>query len=412
MTASIVSQRVSRRNFLKGVAAATLTHPLFGAAQDKAQRSKTGKTMAYVGTYTGAVGAGSNGAGIYLFEVNVVTGELTDRKLAADTPDPSWIVIHPSKKYLYAANEVSDYKGSSGSVSAFAIDGSTGDLTALNVMNSEGAGPCYLSTDASGRYVFVANYGGGSVAVLPILDGGLLGAATDIHRDEGHLGHLQAAGAPAGSYAVSGHDAPHAHMISTDRQGRYVLATDLGQDRIYSYRFDGASGKLRPAEGAALITLPSGDGPRHFAFHPNGNWLYSIQEEASNIVFFNYDSTSGVLSPQQTVSTLPPGFAGTSFASEILVAPGGKVLYAGNRLHDSIAIFSIGGDGRLQWLGEASTMGDYPGQCRIDPGGNFLYACNRRSDSITCFRIDRETGMLSFTGQYTAVGSPASITFL
>jgi 6-phosphogluconolactonase (cycloisomerase 2 family) len=377
-----------------------------------AQGVSAAKIFAYVGTYTGAIGGGSNGEGIYLFEMNAATGELLNRKLVAKTPDPSWIAIHPSKKYLYAVNEVSDFNGNSGSVSAFSIDQASGALTALNVVSSEGAGPCYLSIDAAGKHAFVANYSGGSVAVLPILEGGLLGKATDIRRDSGSLGSAAAASAPQGSFAVSGHDAPHAHMILTDPQGRRVLATDLGQDRIYAYSFDGSSGKLSAAEGAPFAALPSGDGPRHFAFHPNGQWLYSIQEEASTVVFFHYDAARGLLAAQQTVSALPAGFAGSSFASEILVSPDGKCLYAANRLHDTIASFSIGADGRLAWIGETSTMGDYPGQCRIDPSGNFLYACNRRSDSITCFRIHRESGKLTFTGQYTAVGSPGSITFL
>ena len=405
-------QGVTRRSFLKNAGALALTHSVLGSAQDGARSVKSNKTLAYVGTYTGAVGAGSNGEGIYLLEMNASTGELVNRKLVAKTVDPSWIAIHPSKKYLYAANEVSDYNGNSGSISAFAIHEQSGDLTALNVVSSEGAGPCYLSIDASGRFVFVANYGGGSIAVLPILDGGVLGAATDIHRDSEHLGSTQASNAPAGSYAVSGHDGPHAHMIAPDAQGRFVLATDLGQDRIYTYRFDSGKGKLIPAESAPFTRLPSGDGPRHFAFDPNGHWLYTIQEEASNVVFFSYDAETGSLAAQQTVSALPSGFAGSSFASEILVSPDGKFLYAANRLHDTIASFSIGTDGRLKQMGETSTMGDYPGQCRIDPSGNFLYACNRRSDSITCFKIHRETGLLTFTGNYTAVGSPASIAFL
>jgi 6-phosphogluconolactonase (cycloisomerase 2 family) len=392
-------------------AALAVTHPGVGIAQNIAQGLKNNRTLAYVGTYTGAVGAASNGEGIYLFEMNVSTGELAHRRLVAKTPDPSWIAIHPSKKYLYAVNEISDYHGNSGSVSAFAIDEASGDLMPLNVVSSEGEGPCYLSIDGSGRYAHVANYGGGSIAVLPILEEGLLGAATDVHRDTGHLGSIEATNEPAGSFAVSGHDAPHAHMIATDPQGRFVLATDLGQDRIYTYRFDNSQGKLSPVEGAPFVALPSGDGPRHFAFHPNGHWLYSIQEEASNIVLFRYDPETGSLKAQQTVSALPDGFVGTSFASEILVSPDGKCLYAGNRLHDAIAVFSIESDGKLKWVGEASTMGDYPGQCRIDPSGSFLYACNRKSDNIACFRIHRETGMLSFTGQYTAVGSPGSITF-
>ena len=401
----------SRRKFLKIAVSAALAQSARGAVLHAAHAQPRRRALAYVGTYTGDVGAGSNGEGIYRFEMNPFSGELTHRTLAAKTPDPSWIVIHPSKKYLFAANEVSDFNGNSGSVTAFAIEQASGDLTALNTVSSEGAGPCYLSNDVFGRYVFVANYGGGSIAVLPVLGGGLLGAATDIHVDSGHLGATQATNLPRGSYAVSGHDAPHAHMILPDPKGKFVLATDLGQDRIYTYRFDANTGKLRPPNQENFTTFPTGDGPRHFAFHPNGHWLYAIQEEASNIVYFHYDPELGSLEAQQTASALPPGFAGSSFASEILVSPDGKFLYAANRLHDTIAAFSIGADGKLKWIGETSTMGDYPSQCRIDPNGNFLYACNRRSDCITSFGIHREAGLLSFTGKYTAVGSPASITF-
>jgi 6-phosphogluconolactonase len=408
MGEELMGNGVSRRGFLKSVAAVALAR---AAAPVTAQGTKGRRVLAYVGSYTGAIGGGSNGEGIYRFEMNATTGELTQRKIVAITPNPSWIAVHPSKKYLYAVNEVSDYKGNSGSVSGFAIDEASGDLTALNVVSSEGAGPCYLSFDASGKYALVANYGGGTIAVLPILNGGLLGAASDVHRDVGHLGSTQPEDAPKGSYAVSGHDAPHAHMIAADPQGKYVLATDLGQDRLYTYRLDGGTGKLSAAEGAGFTSVPSGDGPRHFVFHPNGRWMYAIQEEASNIVLFQYDAASGSLTAQQTVSGLPAGFAGTSFASEILMSPDGRFLYAANRLHDTIAAFSIGAGGRLTWIGETSTMGDYPGQCRIDPSGGFLYACNRRSDSITCFRISGETGLLKFTGQYAAVGSAASITF-
>ncbi len=412
MEDAVMTHGVSRRKFMKSAAAAALAHSALGSAQDASRGSKRNKALAYVGTYTGGVGSGNNGEGIYLFEMSGSTGELTHRKLVAKTPAPSWIAIHPSKKYLYAVNEVSDYHGHSGSVSAFGIDAASGDLTVLNVVSSEGAGPCYLSIAASGKYAFVANYDGGSIAVLPILDGGLLGTATDIHRDSDHLGSKQATNAPPGSFAISGHDAPHAHMIAPDPQGKFVLATDLGQDRIYTYRFDGSTGKLTPADGGPFAALAAGDGPRHFAFHPNGHWLYAFQEESSTIAFFRYDAETGSLAAQQAVSALPAGFAGTSYASEILVSPDGKFLYAANRLHDTIAAFSIAADGRLKWIAESSTMGDYPGQFRIDPGGNFLYSCNLHSDSITCFRIHRELGRLTFTGRYAAVGSPGSITFL
>ena len=411
MTDRMLQQASSRRMFLKGAAALAVASSVPSIARAVAARSGT-KKFAYVGTNTGAVGSGSNGEGIYRFEMETNNGELSHSKLVAKTPSPSWIAIHPSRKYLYAVNEVANYKGSNGSVSAFAIDQASGDLSPLNTVSSEGAGPAHMSIYASGKFAFVANYGGGSIAVLPILDDGRLGAAVDVHRDNGSLGEQQATHASPGSFAISGHDAPHVHMILADPQNKFVMATDLGQDRIYVYRFNPETGKLSPSSNAPFVSLPSGDGPRHFVFHPKGQWLYAIQEESSTIVCFHYDSATGSLASQQTISALPEGFAGSSFASEILISPNGKFLYAANRLHDTIAIFGIDTSGRLRRVGEASTMGDYPGQFQIEPGGNFLYACNRRSDNITSFRIHRETGLLTFTGQYTPVGSPGSIAFL
>jgi 6-phosphogluconolactonase len=405
-------QDLSRRRILEGVAALAIARAAPAAAQAESPASRAHRILAYVGTYTGAPGAGSNGEGIYLFEMDQSTGELLHAKVAARTPNPSWIAIHPSRRFLYAVNEVGDYQGNGGSVSAFVIDPATGNLRALNTISSSGAEPAHLSVDAAGRFAFVANYGGGSVAVLPILVDGSLGPAIDLHSDSGSLGNNRATHAPTGSFAISGHDRPHAHMIAPDPQNRFVLATDLGQDRIYVYRFEAGTGKLIPSGVQPFVELPSGDGPRHFAFHPDGKWLYSIQEEASNVTCFAYDPGTGSLALRQTIPTLPPGFAGTNFASEILVSPDGRFLYAANRLHDTIAVFVVGADRRLTWIGECSTMGDYPSQFSIDPTGRFLYACNRRSDCITSFNIHPATGMLTFTGSYTPVGSPASITFL
>jgi len=411
MTEKLVPHGVSRRSFLRNVASVALVHSAIGRAQSGSSSSRTNSIRAYVGTYTGVPGSGSNGEGIYLFAMNASTGELTERRLVARAPNPSWIVLHPTRRFLYAVNEVSDYRAGAGSLSSFAIDAATGDLRALNTVSSEGGDPAHVSIDATGRFAFVANYGGGSIAVLPILADGSLGAAVDLHRDVGSVGNLQPHDSPTGSFAFSGHDAPHAHMICADLANKFVLATDLGQDRIYSYRFDPVTGKLTPSSDRAFVTLPPGDGPRHFAFHPGGHWLFAIQEESSTITTFAYDPATGTLTARHTVSALPAGFAGSSFASEILVSGNGKFLYAANRLHDSIAAFGLEEDGALRSLGEASTMGDYPGQCRIDPSGSFLFACNRRSDSITAFSIHPDTGMLTFTGRYAAVGSPACITF-
>jgi 6-phosphogluconolactonase len=407
-----ISDTISRRRFLSGAAALAVTRGLAGPGFAQADDAGPDRVLAYVGTYTGLPGPGANGKGIELFEANLRTGELSYRGLAAQSRNPSWIVIHPSRRYLYAVNEIADFQGNSGSVSAFAVESTSGALRALNVVSSAGAGPAYLSLDAAGNFAFVANYQDGSIAVLPIRSDGSLGEAVDVHRDLGFVGSTSASDAPAGSFANSGHDAPHAHMIAPDPRNQFVLATDLGQDRIYTYGFDRRTGKLTPAAGAPFVALPGGDGPRHFAFHPNGHWLYSIQEEASTVAFFHYDPATGRLEAQQTLSTLPRGFAGTSYASEILVAPNGKTLYAANRLADTIAVFSIGTDGQLSYVAETPTFGDYPAQCRIAPNGEYLYVCNQHSDNITSFRIDRDSGLLSFTGRYTAVGTPGSITFL
>ena len=162
----------------------------------------------------------------------------------------------------------------------------------------------------------------------------------------------------------------------------------------------------------AFFALPPGDGPRHFAFHANGRWLYSLQEEASTIVLFDYDATTGRIAARQSLSSLPPGFAGSSYASGIMVSADGRFVYAANRLHDSIAFFAVGSTGTLTYLGEEWTRGDYPRSINFDPTGNFLYSCNQRGDAVVVFRIDRNTGGLSFTGQYTPVGNPSVIAFL
>jgi len=190
-----------------------------------------------------------------------------------------------------------------------------------------------------------------------------------------------------------------------------VLAPDLGLDRIFIWSFDEGTGRLTPADPPS-VALPPGDGPRHFAFHPNRAWLYSIQEEASTIVLFDYDAARGRLTPRQTISTLPTGYAGSNFTSGIKIARDGRFVYAANRLHDSIATFAVSRDGTLSMVADEWTRGDYPRSFSFDPGGRFLYSCNQRADSVTTFRIDQDSGRLTFTGQYTPVGNPSAIEFL
>ncbi len=377
--------------------------------------------MAYVGTFSAPLRdmpatqvdlPPGNGRGIHLFAVDRTMGAMTPRGVYEMGTSPSCLVLNAAGTRLYSSNETDRTgKNNEGTVSAFAIDRTSGQLKLLNTVLSGGAGPTYVSVHPSGRFLLVANYFGGSVAVLPILPDGSLGTATDVKTDEGTLGPTRATNAPPGSFAFSGHDRTHAHQIGGDASGRFVLHVDLALDKIFVWKFDDQKGTLT-ANDPPFVSLPPGDGPRHFSFHPNGRWLYSIQEEGSTVVLFDYDAQRGQLTARQTVSTLPPGFAGSNFCSEIMVSADGRFLYAGNRLHDSVAIFSIGDDGTLTYLGEEWTRGDYPRSFNFDPTGRFLYACNQRDDNIAVFRVDRTTGSLAFTGHYAPVGNPSCIVFL
>jgi 6-phosphogluconolactonase (cycloisomerase 2 family) len=369
--------------------------------------------LAYAGTYSspkGPEGSKGYGKGIVLFQMNPSTGALTLRETFASDGNPSWLAFDPSRTHLYSANEVETFQGS-GSVTAWSIDRGSGRLAAINTVSSEGAGPAHLSVHPSGKYVLVANYAGGTVAVLPVRANGSLGAATDVKHDAGTVGPIHAASAPAGSFAISGHDKPHAHMVQSDPSGRFVLAADLGLDQILIWKFDVEKGTLAP-NAPASVAVPAGDGPRHFTFHKNGRWMYSLQEEASTLITFDYDGTRGSLTAKQTISSLPKGFRGTNFTSELMISADGRFVYAANRLHDSIAWFAIGGDGTLTFAGEEWCRGDYPRSFNIDPSGNFLYTCNQRADAIAAFRVNRQTGALTFTGNYTDAGTPAILIFL
>ncbi len=412
---------ISRRSFLK--ASATLAGsaaPMPSLLKVQAAEAK-GPLMAYVGTFSSPLRdvlptqvdlPPGNGRGIHLFQVDRTTGTLTPCGIYELGTSPSCLALNAAGTRLYSTNETDRVgEGHEGTISAFAINRADGQLKLLNTVPSGGAGPTYVSVHPSGRFLLVANYFGGSVAVLPIQPDGGLGGASDIKRDEGTIGPRKATNAPPGSFAFSGHDRTHAHMIQTDPSGRFVLHVDLALDRIFLWKFDDAKGVLTPNDPAA-VSLPPGDGPRHFFFHPNGRWLYCLQEEGSNIVLFDYDAQQGRLAARQTVSSLPPGFAGSNFCSEIMVSAEGRFLYAGNRLHDSIAIFSVGANGALTHVGEQWSRGNYPRSFNFDPTGRFLYSCNQRGDNLAVFRVDRRTGGLAFTGHYTPVGNPSIIVFL
>lgn len=411
----------SRRSFLKTSAALAGAAPLL-AGSSRSRADDDAPLLAYVGTYSSPLHdvlptqvdlPPGNGRGIHRFRVDRETGALTPIGIHELGTSPSHLALNADGNRLYSANETdrAGDGGKEGTVSTFAIDRKDGALTLLNTVRSGGAGPTYISIHPTGRFLLVANYFGGSVAVLPIQPDGRLAEPADIQADAGKVGPTRATNAPPGSFAISGHDRTHAHMIRPDAAGRFVLHVDLGLDRIYVWKFDDQTGALTPNDPPS-VALPPGDGPRHFDFHPNGRWLYSLQEEASTIVVFDYDPATGRLSSRQTISTLPPGYAGSNFCSGILVSADGRFVYAGNRLHDSIGLFSIGPKGDLTYLGEEWTRGDYPRSFTFDPTGRFLYCCNQRADHIATFRVNPQTGGLTFTGHYTPVGNPSSVHFL
>ncbi len=411
---------ISRRSFLRS-SSLLAGAPLLSGLPAVQSTQARGPLMAYVGTFSSPLRdvlptqvdlPPGNGRGIHLFQVDRTTGVMTSRGVYELGTSPSCLTVNVAGTCLYSANETDRVaEGNEGTVSAFTINRTDGQLRLLNTVRSGGAGPTYVSVHPSGRFLLVANYFGGSAAVLPILPDGGLGAATDIKIDVGTVGPRKATNAPPGSFAFSGHDRTHAHMIQADPPGRFVLHVDLGLDQIFVWTFDDRTGVLT-ANDPPAISLPPGDGPRHFCFHPNGRRLYSIQEEGSNIVVFDYDARQGRLAARQTVSTLPPGFVGSNFCSEIMASADGRFLYAGNRLHDSIAIFSISDAGVLTYVGEEWTRGNYPRSFNLDPTGRFLYCGNQRSDNVTVFRVDRNTGGLAFTGHYAPVGNPSIIVFV
>jgi 6-phosphogluconolactonase len=352
----------------------------------------------YVGTYTRAPSKG-----IYAYRFQGATGEITPLGtggLAVETENPSFLAVHPNGRFLYTVNEVSRYEGrDAGSVTAFAIDRATGTLAPLNHVSSRGGGPCHLSIDRSGQWLFAANYGGGSVAAFPLHDDGTLGEASAF---------FQHAGSSVNKARQSG---PHAHGAVVSPDNRFVLVPDLGLDRVFTYRLDPAAGGLAPGTPQFAAIAP-GSGPRHVAFRPDGKFVYVLKEMLSAVVAFGYDAGRGTLAELQTLSTLPEGFSAESSGAEIATHPNGKFLYASNRGHDSIAIFRIdAAKGTLTSVDRVSTQGKTPRSFAIDPSGRFLIAANQSSGTLVIFRIDPATGGLTPTGRVVEVPSPVSVVF-
>ena len=360
------------------------------SASDQAQN-------VYFGTYTSG-----KSKGIYLSQFDAATGKLSSPELVAETKNPSFLAVSPNRRFLYAVSEISSSGGKNeGAVSAFTRDPKTGKLTFLNQQPSGGGGPCHVSLDRAGRFVLVANYGTGSIAALPVQMDGKLGPAAAV---------IQHAGSSVNAQRQAG---PHAHFITTDPASQYVLACDLGLDKVLVYWFAPRSAEPLTANKPPSVSIKAGSGPRHLAFHPDGRHVYLINEMSSTLTALTYDPEKGTLEEFQTVSSLPEKFEGHNSCAEVQVHPSGKFVYGSNRGHDSIAIFSVDSKtGRLTLVGHQSTQGKTPRHFGLDPSGKWLVAENQDSNSVVVFGVDQGSGKLTPTGQVLDVGSPVCAVFV
>ena len=353
------------------------------------------RVILYVGTYTQ-----KGSAGIYIFDFDPVTGE-TELLGTAQTPNPSFLAIHPSKKYLYAVNELTEFEGApGGAVSAFAIDPHTGLLTLINQQPSHGTYPCHVTVSPDGAYAFVANYGSGSAAVYPVREDGGLAPASDIVQHEGSGPNPRR------------QEGPHAHSVTLDPDGRRAYVADLGIDRLMIYDIASEPGKLRP-NTPPYVAVAGGSGPRHMAFHPSGRFAYLINEMGNTIIAFAYDSQTGGLQALQTVPTLPEGYEGPNTTADIHILPAGDFLYGSNRGHDSLAVYAIDqATGKLNPVGHVASGGHTPRNFAIAPVGAYLLAANQDSDNVVFFKVDPRSGMPQPAGQELEISMPVCVKFM
>ncbi|MCL4860678.1 MAG: lactonase family protein [Caldilineaceae bacterium] len=357
--------------------------------------------LVFVGTYTGKLGHVEGKAkGVYAYRVDAATGAMTELSVAPGVVNPSFVALDPQYRYLYAVSEVIDESGKSGGgVAAFRVDRSAGALTALNTRSSGGAGPCYVTVDATGKWVLTANYNSGSVIVHPIQPDGSLGEASDFKQ---HVGS---------SVNPQRQEGPHAHSFVIAPDNRFAYAPDLGMDKVMIYSLDTEKGKLTPGAQPFAQTEPGG-GPRHFDFHPNRKFAYCNLEIGNKVIVFAYDEASGGLQEIQSISTVPADFSGRSHTADLHIHPSGRFLYCSNRGHDSIAMYAVDeATGKLTFLGAESTQGQTPRNFAIDPTGTLLLAANQNSSTVAAYHIDQKTGRLAPTGVISDVPTPVCLKF-
>ncbi|MFQ5740716.1 MAG: lactonase family protein [Acidobacteriota bacterium] len=365
-----------------------------GAPPEQTMSAK--EYLVYIGTYTREASEG-----IYVWRFSPSSGEITSLGLAAEIREPSFLALHPQGNVLYAVSETDDYdEAGSGSITAFRIHRETGKLSRINQVSSGGGWPCHLQVDQTGRMLAVANYRDGRVASVPLERAGRLGKVSSLAQHEGS------------SVNPERQEGPHAHSVNFSPDNRYLVAADLGLDKLLIYRVNLAQGSLE-TEQPGVVKIDAGAGPRHFAFGPSGRFGYLINELQSSVTVFRYQARSGQLEELQTISTLPEDFKGANTTAEIGIHPSGSFLYGSNRGHDSIAIFAIDGvKGTLRRVDNVPTLGKTPRNFAIDPTGATLFAANQDSDTVVLFRIDAQTGRLTAVGRELRVDSPVCVKFV
>ncbi len=363
--------------------------------------------LVFVGTYTEPILFGTGqilwgkGLGIHVYRFDTVSGALAPCALAQGVRNPSYLAIHPSRRYLYAVNEFKEFEGrASGAISAFALDPENGQLTLINQKATHGTDPCHLSVTKAGDYVLVANFASGSVCVLPIRPDGALDDISDFIQHQGSsIDPRRQAG-------------PHAHAVTLDNRGRVVFVPDLGIDKVMIYELDAARGTLRP-HSTPWAAMRPGAGPRQLVMHPGSRFAYLINELNSTMTAFRYDGERGTLEETQTLPTLPEDFDGKSTCAEVQISPAGDLLYGSNRGHNSLVIYAVDqSNGTLTRIGHVSTRGNTPRNFTVDPDGNWIIVANQDSDNLAVFRVDHCSGGLIPVGDPVVVPTPVCVKVL
>ncbi|UGB32250.1 lactonase family protein [Metabacillus sp. B2-18] len=344
------------------------------------------KLIGYVGTYTKG-----DSKGVYSFTLDTDAGKLSDVKAVAELDNPTYVNLSQDNKNLYAVVK----EGNQGGVASYAVDSITGDLTAINQQLLDGASPCHVSVDSQNKQVVTANYHKGTVESFLTNEDGSINSVVSVNEHTGQGPHER-------------QEKPHTHYSGFTPDEKYVVAVDLGIDKIITYKIN--NGQL---EEAHTLLVKAGSGPRHITFHPNGKYAYVMTELSNEVITLSYTSDTGVFTELQYSPAIPEDFTDNSQGSAIHISSDGRFVYAGNRGHDSIAVYSVNQEnGELSFIEFTSTEGNWPRDFALDPTEKFIVASNQESSNLVLFARDTESGKLRLLDSQVSVPDPVCVKFL